>query len=55
MSRIVLRIEDTSDGAVKVIPVWHPEIVEIEGATPAQLMALEVMTYLNKKHGDVDD
>ena len=52
MSRIVLRIEDTSDGAVKVIPVWHPEIVEIEGATPAQL---EVMTYLNKKHGDVDD
>ena len=50
MSRVIIRIEDGSIGSVTIIPVWHPVITDVEDSTPAQRMALEVLTYLNDKH-----
>tara|TARA_R110000744_G_scaffold92487_1_gene179049 strand:+ start:390 stop:566 length:177 start_codon:yes stop_codon:yes gene_type:complete len=50
MSKVIIRIEDGTDGSVTIIPVWRPSITDVEDSTLAQRMALEVLTYLNNKH-----
>jgi len=57
MSRVIIRVEDTDDGEVKVIPVWHPEpdLTDMDSITAAQRTAMQVMNFLHEQHGAEDD
>ena len=43
MARVIIRIEDGKDGEVKITPIWHPEVIDPNNITGAQVTAGEIL------------